>query len=712
MKRVLQVAFAGALALMMGLAAATQAQAAGSLRPALPGEESLGTANFLVHYTRSGNDAVDGSDTNTNGSPDYVELVAAVLEESWRIEVNQFGWTAPPYDNGAGGDQRLDVYLQDIMGEGYAGYVETETYIGDNPNSPERERNASIGFMVLDNDYAEIAGDGSGETPEQLLRATVAHEFNHMIQGGYDDSDPHFWLYEATATWMEDEVYPDVNDSVWYLDAWFKSPDICLVSEGGNFGRDDDGRWYATWLLLRQISERYGHEAVRSIWSESRALSGFDAIDAALAPYGSSLLAESRDFGVSNLLRAYREGQLYPTVAIEGQAGQGDYRPLNGVQSLGTDYVQISASGVNAFSISGSGAPLTLRIVGVRGSEADVFEAVNGRVVVNLDGYSEVFALLHNDEWVVFEENCDFSDYLLNVSSTSEAPTAASAVYSAANFLSPESNPVAAGSVQGSGTEGGGTGAGTFTPPTGAPFVDDTESFSGDISGLDAGFVVLEPAYAPGGYEFDYAYILTQEELGDTAIYYSPDGGDTANFDYIDAYGNWLSVAQSPTTYSDVNAWLVGINYVNTPGTIQNIDGVDVLIEDLSDGDDIWFSASLVLDGLFIVVDGDHSEADVITLVQGLIAASQGTYGAAPAAAATQAPALEPPVLQPDQPELPGVAGADDWTQLVEDSAVMLGTAGILLCVGGLCLVGGAGLVIFGLLGTRRQRAVGERIQR
>ena len=82
--------------------------------PALSGPEQVyDSTRFRIHYTLLGQDAVPKADDNANGTPDYVEQVVVVLEEVYRIEVEQFGWVAPPADKGFGGNDLYDVCLLD-----------------------------------------------------------------------------------------------------------------------------------------------------------------------------------------------------------------------------------------------------------------------------------------------------------------------------------------------------------------------------------------------------------------------------------------------------------------------------------------------------------------------------------------------------------------------------------------------------------------------
>ncbi len=641
-------------------------------RPILPDPQTYGTENFLIHYAATGPLAVDPTDSNSSGVPDYVELVAETLEYTWTVQIDGMGWPPPPGDRGEGGDTRIDVYLDAILQDGYAGYVDTTGgFLGDNPRTPEQERRAAYAFMVLDMSYAGVDPD-TGHTPTQLMQATVAHEFNHIIQAGIDDRDLHGWLYEATATWMEDEVFPDVNDGVFYLDSVFKSPDVCLVAEEG---RGDDTRWYGSWLLLRLMSERYGPEVVRTIWENMRVSNGFDSIDAALAPHGSSLVAESRDYAVANLLRAYREGYLYPTVRVEAELGQGSYTPNDGVQGLGADYVRVVEDGPLAVSLVSAGSPITVRAVGVRGAEAHVFEMAGSTLHLDAGGYDDFYLVIHNDEMVSQEAVCIFANYTLDISPSSALPSPVVTTWPTEHFVSPLDAPVT------------GTGASTYRPPD-VSFGGRTESAI-TPEGLNVSFETLLPDTLPPGYAFDYAYVMTDADFGENAIYYVPGGGDSANFDYLDQQGNWLSIAESPSPYATVQQWIDGIQYTDTPGTVQAVDGVDVLLEDLSDAASNWYSATLILDGLFIVVDGDHTEDEVIQLVQSLIRASRAQAAPTPPPAApTLAPLPQVTAAPPPAPTPPasGVGG------------LLLTTVGLSLCAAGLCVVALGGLLVLGVM--------------
>lgn len=667
----------GLILLAGGLALASPAAAQDDDgRPELPDEQIYGTEHFLIHYTLTGEHATIPDDADGDGVPDFVALVGETLEYAWDQEVNVFGWTAPPLDEGEGGDTRLDVYLENILVDDYAGYILDSAVIGDNPNSTELERRAAYGFMGLDNDYAEVEEIfGAGTSGEVIMQTTVAHEFNHLIQIGHDVADQHAWLYESTASWIEDEVYDDVNDNVYYIYDLFDDPGRCFVSEEN---------WYANWLFIRLISERYGHETVRSIWEHNRTMDGFDAIDAALAPFGSSLETEAADYVIANLLLAYEEGDTYPTLTIETTLDDNSYTPSNGVQSFGAHYIELSGGGVVDVVLADTLGLLSLRVVGIGGDSADVYTG-DDALTVDLSAYDFAYAVIQNTERVTPEQNCNFADYTLTVSPSSGVPGAVAETWSAGNSQPLETTVI--------GDEDEST-MPQLPASIDLPFLDDDNAAA--PTDLEVGFVYVVPATAPPGYAFDYAYVLTADDFGEVADYYIPGGGESANLDYLNDAGDWLGITQSPSPYVTLDEWMDGIGYFDSPGSIETMQGVEVLIEDLSDEEGPWYSATMIVNGLFIVIDADGSVDDLRAMAEIMAQSAQG--GVIPDAAPTEEfeaeveePAAEEPVA--DEP----TAGFD------EDMASFLAGAGLLLvCGGGLCLLL-AGAVVAGVMFLRRR---------
>ena len=170
----------------------------------------------------------------------------SALETTWSTEVVRFGWAAPPKD------PRLKVpggrYLVRIenLGTRLYGYV-TSTAVGDNPHTPWDDRDAVGSCMVLNQNFVPFPG-----TPQNAMRATVAHEFNHSLQFGYGalTGPTHVkgsWV-EGGATWMEDEVFDGSNDNYNYLWPDLRKPMPLF-----------DPRFpYPYWVVFRAMTEPFG----------------------------------------------------------------------------------------------------------------------------------------------------------------------------------------------------------------------------------------------------------------------------------------------------------------------------------------------------------------------------------------------------------------------------------------------------------------------
>ena len=303
-------------------------------RPSLSGPElTYDTPHFQIHYTTSGKDAADSS---------YIEAMGAELENVWTAELDTMSWLQPPSDESVDGDPDYDVYVEDMQYYGYTfgdGKAAQGSQLGDNENSPDViELNAWHSYIGLENNYHDFPC-----TPLDCIRVTAAHEFNHAIQFGYDAWEE-TWLMEATATWMEDEVYDHVNDNLAYLRFYFDDPDLCLPSLSPY-------HWYGDWIFMRFISEHHGGQStVRNVWEHSvdynsyYGFFAFDALSDGLSAIGTSLPSVFAGFTAANYVMStcptnepycYEEASLYPAVHVEesidfdGEAAH--YEPWDGV---------------------------------------------------------------------------------------------------------------------------------------------------------------------------------------------------------------------------------------------------------------------------------------------------------------------------------------------------------------------------------------------
>ncbi len=226
-------------------------------------DQFLDTPYFRIHYTLTGLHAVDDTDLDVNTIPDYVDLVAAVFDSVFEALTQSLGYTPPPGDawvtTDNGGNGLYDIYLRSIY-PGYYGYTQAEYFAqgtGDNENSSNIvETNAFTSYMALRNSYTGFPG-----TFAQNIRVTAAHEFFHAIQFGYDGWEE-IWLLEATAVWMEEVMYDNLNDCYQYMPSWFNSPETSLDANGTHM--------YGSYIFFRYLEENWsGRSAIRSIFESS-----------------------------------------------------------------------------------------------------------------------------------------------------------------------------------------------------------------------------------------------------------------------------------------------------------------------------------------------------------------------------------------------------------------------------------------------------------
>lgn len=289
--------------------------------------------NFRIHYTEDNTrlDAVYGSDGDQGTIPAYVTDLAAYLDNSWTETVTGMGYAAPQSDEPAGGDSRLDVYLVDMNAYGYTSF----------------DSGPSDVYIVMENDFEGFPDNlDPVDQRKGSLKITAAHEFFHASQLQYTTNiAANAWWMEATGTWVEDIIYPEVNDYLNYTgfkyvdsndngrwdsgETWYE---IDGVTSAGTASRPE--RWfdrpqnplvsteasheYGTIIFAKYLSEKYGEDVIRSVWeridSDTTAL---EAISDELLSRGTSLSALLPLFQSANYRRDYVDGGFYPLVRHE-----------------------------------------------------------------------------------------------------------------------------------------------------------------------------------------------------------------------------------------------------------------------------------------------------------------------------------------------------------------------------------------------------------
>jgi len=175
-------------------------------------QKMLRTSHVVVYFDTTGSNAPGlMTDSDKNGTPDYIDSIAIHAEGYWTEVVAGMGVTAPAYD--ANRYPAYPIFVADIPATATMrqyGYNEVVTY----PASR----------VVIENDFRYNNGtdssisqqpDGNGgyvmvglpSHPFTLLKGIVYHELTHAVQRNYV-TNPEFGSIwgEKVTTWMENRT--------------------------------------------------------------------------------------------------------------------------------------------------------------------------------------------------------------------------------------------------------------------------------------------------------------------------------------------------------------------------------------------------------------------------------------------------------------------------------------------------------------------------
>ncbi len=280
------------------------------------------TANFCVHYVTSTQDAPDLTDVGgVIGVPDYVEAIDTAAETSFAVENGQLGWPAPRSDGKLGGGSGItDIYLVNVGADGLFGYAA--------PDPTQSCKTKCFAFLVMDNDFSTL--EFGYPNPQIPLEVTIAHEYNHVLQFGIDaalDS----WLFESSATWSEEKVFPNDNDYVNYLNVFARTPGVPITEFSGGRGL----RVYGLAVLNHYLDVGeggLGPGVVLKTWkggaSANPAHFALNALDAAIRKLGGAgfgqeftqFAAATAEWRTSG---GFPDSMLYPDVKRDGALAPG-----------------------------------------------------------------------------------------------------------------------------------------------------------------------------------------------------------------------------------------------------------------------------------------------------------------------------------------------------------------------------------------------------
>ncbi len=292
--------------------------------------------HYKIHYDTAGTHKVPSTDDNVNGIPDYVENLALYADSSYRTMITYLGYRIPPSDGTAGGDSKYDIYTENMP---YYGYTQ-----GESPG-PESWNDYTSYISVHNNFIGFPPNDDPEGDQKGAMKVTVAHEYFHAVQFGYDIFESE-WFMEISSVWMEDVVFDPVNDNYNYLSSFFNYPDVSLQATTIHE--------YASFIWNTFLSSNFGNNLIKDIWEGCIYGTAINEINTALQSRGSSRDEEFKKFTVWNYITStrddglhYEEGSHYPPIKI--MRTHSSYPVVNNTSNatpdnLSANYIQFNPS--------------------------------------------------------------------------------------------------------------------------------------------------------------------------------------------------------------------------------------------------------------------------------------------------------------------------------------------------------------------------------
>jgi hypothetical protein len=306
-------------------------------------EHLVSTPFFVVHYARTGPDHPRFmKDDNHNGTPNYIEKLAAAGNKAWLWYVHN-GFKPPLVDTG-GPDGKLDVYVKRLRPGTFGVTVPGNVAQG----GPFIEISSQL-------DMAHLAKHGS-------LQQTIAHELFHAFELSYlPNGGIPAWVAEGSALAMQTFVYPKIVDvsSFKYIDHWLDQPWRSLEDQAHGCDHCYGGALFFRFLfgingkvLPSFFGRMYGYAQLHR-----RILDGTQPLNETLIKYAhSSLFASFSRFSYDIWRAGYKPASAYTLTATRRVTRT----PVRTVVGLSTHYVPIKMpawSTALGLAVSSAGGP-------------------------------------------------------------------------------------------------------------------------------------------------------------------------------------------------------------------------------------------------------------------------------------------------------------------------------------------------------------------
>ena len=237
--------------------------------------ETIQSEHFVIHFTTADVDSqlVSGAWYNLQSNFGYAQSIIDQLEAAYSIYISS-GWESPPPDcdetitnpelpqhcNNFGGNALYDIYISNEA----VGMVVPETLYPVAPYT--RGYSSYMKIHSLLNEYNSLPSWGY---------YVIAHELHHSIQMRYGTSvsgEPgnymfNGWLFEQTASYMENVIYPNnIHLSTMLSNCDASTP---LTYPEYNIDYPSDIYPYRSALWQKYMVESYGDSSIiRLIWED------------------------------------------------------------------------------------------------------------------------------------------------------------------------------------------------------------------------------------------------------------------------------------------------------------------------------------------------------------------------------------------------------------------------------------------------------------
>jgi hypothetical protein len=278
---------------------------------------------YRIHYDTTGiNRPNYGNDTLF-----YTHLneVAAAADSAYNFEINYLGYPVPPSDNGAGGDDKYDIYLE-YLGD-YYGDTQFDFVSGDKGPT-----------------YTEVNSDFTGfpTTGLDAVRVTIAHEFHHAIQiGDYIFREEDTWFHEMTSVSMEHFVYGSIHDYYYYMFHYFNNPNRSIAENDVVAG---DGYDVAIWNIYMQ--KKFDFDIIKRQWELMPIYRAVTCFNQSLVERNAFFSQVLNEFGVWVFYTNFRKNFAPPGKYFS----EGGYYPL-----LNITTIQVNPNS----TVNGTGFPIS-----------------------------------------------------------------------------------------------------------------------------------------------------------------------------------------------------------------------------------------------------------------------------------------------------------------------------------------------------------------